>query len=368
MIALLGKADSPTDAVEDYCLWLGRALAKSGWTLDVVRMPWPRGWASALLWLWRESRNWQGQWILVQYTVFAWSQRGFPLGLLAVLQILRWRGARCGVVFHDPVPYAGDRPIDRLRRAVQLRVLRSAYRRSARSILTIPVDKAKWLTAAAPKAVFIPVGANFSGTCTGCGPEHNRAEGTRTVAVFGVTGGKRAQPEVEAIKYAVLHAAKLVPELRLVVLGRGAEDAAVLLRAAFQGSSITLEIHGVIPPDAVECKLRQADVLLFVRGGISTRRGSAIAAIVCELPVVAYRCEETAPPMIGAGVVLVLEGDREGLAEALGRVLQDDTLRAELSRRNIEAREKYFSWKAVAGKYAEILNRGADLEAGKTGA
>ena len=39
MIALLGRRDSPTDALEDYCAWLGRALEARGWTLVPVRVP-----------------------------------------------------------------------------------------------------------------------------------------------------------------------------------------------------------------------------------------------------------------------------------------------------------------------------------------
>src|SRR6185437_13922018 len=101
-IALLGRQDLPTDGVRDYCLQLSRAFARRGELLDVAEVRWEiQGWLSALGQLWRESRAWKGKWVLLQYTSLMWSRRGFPLGALAVLGILRMRGAKVCIVFHD---------------------------------------------------------------------------------------------------------------------------------------------------------------------------------------------------------------------------------------------------------------------------
>jgi glycosyltransferase involved in cell wall biosynthesis len=95
--------------------------------------------------------------------------------------------------------------------------------------------------------------------------------------------------------------------------------------------------------------------MLFVRGPISTRRGSAIAGIACGLPVVAERGAETAGPIEEAGVVLV-SADKPGeFNEALLRVLTDQDYRAQLAERSRLAQEKYFSWQAIAARYAEEL-------------
>jgi glycosyltransferase involved in cell wall biosynthesis len=358
LVALLGRPDAPTDALEDYCLWLGRDLTKFQWDLECVRFPWTRGWFAALQWLWLQSREWRGRWVLVQYTAFAWSRRGFPVGLLPVLWILRHHGNRSVVVFHDPAPSSGNRWIDRLRRRIQLRVLRGSYRWSEHSVSTVPLEKVAWLPPSPKKATFVPVGANFSGAFGASDAVGTRRDLPKTVAIFGVTGGARTPPEVEAIAYTILHVAKCMPRLRLLVMGRHADDAEAQLRTALAGSSIDLEIHGILPAEILKRKLREADVLLFVRGGISSRRGSAIAGIVCGLPVIAYSCHETAPPVTDAGVVLVPEGDRDALADALERVLGDDVLRAELSRRSAAARDRYFSWESIACKYQELLDLG----------
>lgn len=118
----------------------------AGWmALEIVRVPWPQlGWRAALQWLLRESESWRGRWVLVQYTALAWSRRGFPLGLLYVLWILRRHGARCVMIFHD-TPYPGDRWIDRVRRTFQTRMMRAAYNWSEHSVLTFDLDKVDWL-------------------------------------------------------------------------------------------------------------------------------------------------------------------------------------------------------------------------------
>ena len=124
IIALLGRPDSPTDALEDYCRLLGGAFNKRAIEFVVVRVPWEKtGWTPALMDLWRRSANWKGDWALVQYTALMWSRRGFPLLFLLVLCALRIRGVRTAVVLHDPQPYAGRRIVDRIRRVTQSRAV-----------------------------------------------------------------------------------------------------------------------------------------------------------------------------------------------------------------------------------------------------
>jgi hypothetical protein len=48
-IALLGRRDYPTDALENYCTYLRQALFKHSINLQLVRVPWAeRGWFYAL--------------------------------------------------------------------------------------------------------------------------------------------------------------------------------------------------------------------------------------------------------------------------------------------------------------------------------
>jgi len=354
-VALLGRRDEPTDGVEDYCTWLARALAPLGITLELSRVPWTRvGWRPALAALRRQAPGWALQVVFLQYTALAWSRHGFPLRLPQVMRILRAAGARCVVVFHDAGPYPGKRLRDRVRRLCQVRLMRYVWRRSHGVIVNVPPENLAWHPPASPVPIFIPVGANLPAPSS----FHHAASvagSPLTVAVYGVTGGKHLRREVADIVLAVNRVASRVSGLRLVVFGRGADDARAPLETAVDHTRVTLEVRGLLSSQEVARRLEAADVLLFVREDISTRRGSAVAGIVCGLPVVAYAGPETAAPITDAGVLLVPLGDREALAQALERVLTNDELLASLGKRSRDAAAKVFSWQAIAVRYTEFM-------------
>jgi glycosyltransferase involved in cell wall biosynthesis len=271
-----------------------------------------------------------------------------------VIKILREAGARIGVVFHDAQPYPGNRPIDHVRRFVQVRTMRQALRGSERAIVTVPADKLPWTLANLEKVIFIPVGANLSHTPSGAESDLGQNEAL-TVAVFSVTGGLAEQREVSQITAAVRFAAAKLGKIRLLVFGRNADSAQGALLAGLRGLDVALHVAGVLPENEIERLLRSADVLLFVRGSISSRRGSAIAGIACGLPVIAFAGSETAPPITDAGVVLVAGGNKAALGEALVRVLGDREYHARLVERSRIAYKNHFSWESIAARYASVL-------------
>jgi glycosyltransferase involved in cell wall biosynthesis len=357
-IALSGRRDMPTDGVEDYCVFLGRALEERGIELKLARVPWvDRGWTGALRQLSRESAAWRDRWVLLQYTALGWSRRSFPLGFLWVLRVLRRNGARCLVVFHDALPYGGTRRIDRLRRACQLWVMRRAYQWAERSVLTIPLDHAGWLPPQPTKAAFIPIGANLPPVAMN-GAGTRVAPATKTIAVFGITGEPATLSEVRDIGYALTRVKAKLGELRLVAVGRGSSEAEPALRRVLDGSGVEAVVLGLLTPDEIASTLVHADVLLFVRGDVSSRRGSALAGIACGLPIVGYEGPETAFPITKAGLELAPKGDRDALAVALERILCDDHLRQDLRRRSLRAYADYFSWERIAEQFAAELSDG----------
>lgn len=354
VVALLGRRDEPTDAIEQYCIHLGTALRKHDFAMEIVRMEWKElGWPAALRELEQKSEDWSGHWVLLQYTALAWSARGFPLRVLRVMKILRDAGARMGVVYHDVEPYPGSRAVDHLRRFVQQRTFRQALRLSDRAILTVPAEKLSWITGETRKAVFIPVGANFPHRAS-VGRDRKEDE-TPTVAVFGVTGDIAGQQEVSQITGAMRLAAEKLGRLRLLVFGRNADSAEESLRDKLRGLPVVLRVSGVLPEDELQPLVSSADVLLFVRGTISSRRGTAIAGIACGLPVIAIAGSETAAPITDAGVVLVAGENERAWGEALVRVLGDPEYHAMLAERSRAAYRNHFSWDAIAVRYACVL-------------
>jgi len=358
IIALLGKRDTPTDAVEEYCRHLGEALEAHDYVLAVERVNWDtRGWASALRRLRRHARRWRGTWVLVQYTALAWSARGFPLRFLRVLKILKAAGVRIGVVYHDVEPFGGKRVIDRVRRGAQLRTMRGALRLVEAAILTVPAEKLSWFGKPQANIHFIPVGANLSISNATVARARVAGDGKLAIAVYGITGGEAGRKEIEETASALRIVAPRVKNLALIVFGRNSKDAEAELREALSGIDVEIHVMGVLTEEAVAKTLALSDVLLFLRGPISSRRGSAIAGIACGLPVIARQGPETAPPITEAGLALYSPQRKDDLGEVLLRVLQDEHYRAELAQRSWSAQRQYFSWHAIAKRYADVLGK-----------
>lgn len=360
VVLLLGRPDSPTDGLADYCARLAPALAARGLgpQVPIVRVPWHHeGWIRALRNLAGQGPAWRGSWVLLQYTALQWSRRGLPVGLLAVLWILRRRGVRIATVFHDSDawPLRPDvgvlrRTADQLRAIIQRRVMRAVARRSGLVVLAVSAEGTPWLPAGASRVVVVPVGANIPEPSTPSSPGH-----VPTVAVFAFSGPPALAVETEVIAGAMRAAADRVPGLRLVVCGRNADIAAEPLRRALAGARVTLDVRGIVPADAITRQLSEASVMLFVRGQVSARRGSAVAALACGLPIVGYAGSETGFPLTEAGVSLVPSGDRAALANALVRVLTDAAWRDQLRRRSASAYAHHFAWPVIADRlWAEL--------------
>ena len=358
IIALLGRRDEPTDAVEEYCRYLGAALGAHGFELAVARLPWKeRGWPAALRELRQKAADWRGRWVCVQYTALAWSAHGFPLRFLSVLNVLRRADARVTVVYHDTGPYSGRRIFDKLRRAVQLQVMRRSLRRADLGIFTVPLSAISWLAAPPGNAAFIPVGANLPVNTIIQTKTSKSAQRVLRVAVFGITGGEAGRRESARIADAIRFASARIGRLELRAFGRHADDCESMLREKLRDTPVDVQVKGVLPPEEAVRELASADAMLFVRGAISTRRGSAVAGIACGLPVIAERGTETSGPIKEAGVVLV-SADKPGeFSEALLRVLTNADYRAQLAERSRHAQDKYFSWPAIAARYAEELRK-----------
>jgi glycosyltransferase involved in cell wall biosynthesis len=366
IIALVGRRDEPTDGVADYCDWLGGSLAGYGYQLETVRVNWLElGWRAALAELKEKARHWRGCWVLLQYTTLAWSRRGFPWRTPEVLSAVRESGVHCGVVFHDFGPFIAKGMVGTARKICHLRVLERLYGQADRAIFTVPIEKVSWLSAIHDKALHIPVGANCPESALN--PSAHSLD-IMTVAVYCMTIDHRLTQEISDISCAVKRARPVAKSVRLVVLGRGSREADSALRAEFAGTDVDVETLGLLSPDEVSRTLARADVLLFVRGHISSRRGSAIAGIACGLPVVGYGGPETDWPLTEAGLLLVPEGDREGLSGALAKVLSDPALRQALRERSRRAQSQYFSWSAIAACLVGALRDPAGASSADTGA
>ena len=359
IVALVGRRDEPTDGVRDYCAWLGGALKQRDVEFETVEVRWDQqGWLAALANFWRRSAAWHGRWVLLQYTALMWSRRGFSLAVPMILWMTRKRGCWTAVIFHDVYAAPGRRWFDRVRAGLQVRVMRHLCRRVDRAIFPVPVEQVPWLSSVAPNSVFIPVGANLPSL------DELRQAGVvpkRTlppkVAVFGVSEWPAAQKqEVEHIAQAMRRASEALGELRLYVVGRGAKEAEEALRRFLAGSRVHLTVDGVLDSHEVSARISECDVQLFVRGPLSSQRGSGLAGLACGLPIVAYEGRETGGPLRDAGILFIPKDDVAALSERLIALLRDPALRSTLASRGAAVFRRCFSWEHIAQRFAEVLS------------
>jgi len=357
-IALLGRRDMPTDGVEDYCTFLGQALAQRGIDLKHIRVPWvEKGWLRALLQLRRECTNWREHWVLFQYTAFAWSRCGFSFGAVAALAILCSRGVRCAVVFHEPSHHsAGSSWIGRIRAACQDWVILKLYKESSKAIFPDPLESIAWLPHGETKTAFIPIGANIPERLAQPESAVQRNGAVKTVGVFCLSDPPHRHRELGDISHAARCITKDGSKLRLVFLGRGTEEAREEIESIFKTISAEVSNVGLQSAEEVSRALSKCDALLCVRGIIYPRRGSAIAGIGCGLPIVAYGDGSNVFPLSEAGLSLVPYPDRDALAGALARVLNDRTVWHQMHERSVGAQRKYFSWNQIARAFVESLS------------
>ncbi|MGH9726014.1 MAG: glycosyltransferase [Candidatus Acidiferrales bacterium] len=315
----------------------------------------PLGWIRALRDLWRSSKDWRGSWVLIQYTALAWSRRGFPFGALAVLAILRRRGVRCAVVFHDPFRQYGTRASSYFRGVFQDWVIRRMYARADKCIFLDPLHTISWLAGDTTKSTFIPIGANVPERAPSDIDTLNSCGEIPAVAVFCLSGTPYLQGELQDIACAARSAMAEGARFRLVFLGRGTAEAREKIKQLFRDIAMEVSILGLLPAAEVSDALAKCTAMLCVRGSIYPRRGSAIAGIACGLPVLGYAGGAEGTHLAEAGLVLVPYRDATALGKSLARVLKNRDLQQELRRRSTEAQQNYFSWELIGAAYAKFL-------------
>jgi glycosyltransferase involved in cell wall biosynthesis len=347
-IVLSTDPSASVDGIRDYSERLAAELGRRGHRVRVLALG--SGLVPSLGAIRRSCRRGRGlDWTMLQYSHLAWSRRGFPLGALAIAATVRLGGTKLAVTIHDPLPFAGNRTRDRLRTSTQLLVMRLIVLLAHRTFVTVDPSVISWADGRTRAALsFVPVGSNVGVT--------TRAHAQReepTVVVFGVTENNVA--EATRIARVVRTARRSLPDLTLRVMGRGAQQSMPVLQRELDRSDVRLSVHGIIAAREVALHIADADVLLFLRGGASSRRGTIAAAIACGTPIVAERGSETTTPIIEAGLELVPLGDDAAAAAAIVRIVEDQTWSAKLSSRNREAYDRWFSWESIGTRINEWL-------------
>jgi glycosyltransferase involved in cell wall biosynthesis len=148
-------------------------------------------------------------------------------------------------------------------------------------------------------------------------------------------------------------AARLAPEVQVLLVGDGSERPRVEARARELGIADRVHVTGFLPHDQVPAALAHADVAVLP--SVFEELGTAmLEALHLGLPFVASRVGGI-PEVVrdGESALLVEPGDPAALAGALGRVLADPALAARLGAAG-RARAADFLWPVLSDRVLDV--------------
>lgn len=279
---VIGTAEPGVDAIHDYSRRLAAALSVEGAVAEVVSMA-----TDDIL---DAARRGATDAVVVQFNPFAFGRRGIAPGLVARLFRLRlqYRGVTVGVMCHETVgwlpgwTWRGVRQLHRLQLGLILASADIAW-----------ASTTEWLRElrrlGGRRATVLPVGSNLPDMRSErdvvrgeIGATHDRL----VVATFS-TGHMSHQEELvaESVRRLAVH-----HDVLLLTLGAG--------RSPLAQDGVREVCPGLLEPAAVARLLAAADLYIcpYV-DGVSTRRGTVMAALQHGLPVVGTVGVSTAPEL-----------------------------------------------------------------------
>jgi 1,2-diacylglycerol 3-alpha-glucosyltransferase len=135
-----------------------------------------------------------------------------------------------------------------------------------------------------------------------------------------------------------------VPRVRLLLVGRGTQAAALRRAAEARGVADRVDLRGGSPPDGLPAYYRAADAFVFA-STTETQGLAVLEAMACGLPVVAVRATGI-EEVVAEGVSGLLVPEAPAVfADAVGQVLIDRDLAAKLA---IGARDAALPFESAA--------------------
>lgn len=336
--AVVHRARRGIDAIDQYSRHLVRAMGADGIETRYL--------ANGLTRLLAEPD--EHSWILLQYNPFSWGHAGFAPGLVRDLGRVRSHsGAPLLLMVHEAWLTMTD---------AKSILLGSWQRAQLRALLALAdgvmTSTERLATEIGADAVHLPVAANITPVSASPGVARERLglNGNLVVALFGRGHPSRALDHAEAAiaALAAVHGAR-----RLTVLNLGAGAPCVRLPGG-----VAVHNTGRLEADELSLHLWASDlVLLPFSDGVSTRRGTLMAALAHGRPVLGLRGRNTDAVFADApdAVVLTPAGDPDAFSRAAVELSCDPgRLRAigDAGRRLYESR---FDWPVLAKGVAQVL-------------
>lgn len=155
----------------------------------------------------------------------------------------------------------------------------------------------------------------------------------------------------------LIEAARLNPDLRVVLAGEGAEGERLRARAREAGVADRVEFLGRVDHATAVVRFHAASVFCLPACERSEAYGLCqIEAMACGLPVVSTDLPTGVPEINRDGEtgVVVPPGDPRALAEALGRLLGDEAARRRMGEAGRARARANYTARAMAERVAEV--------------
>lgn len=251
------------------------------------------------------------EWVVLQYNPFCWGSRGFCPALPATLRSLGKlpRAPKLAVMFHETTV-----PKWPWRFALMYTWQRPILRAVAAQAQAVFVSTKRWLPEISPyharaRAVVLPVGSNIPRSHLSKEEAKSLAGVAANRLVIGLFGGMHVSRPVGWSAEVIRRAVRQNVNHTVLHVGPGGAE---IQRGLSSPDFSTL---GVLSADAAADALRAMDCVLSpFTDGVSTRRGSVLAALNNGVPVATTRREWTDDILCSApqGVLLASSASEAG--------------------------------------------------------
>jgi glycosyltransferase involved in cell wall biosynthesis len=298
--------------------------------------------------------------LLLHYSVFAYSFRGFPVFVHPVLSVIRDLGVPTVTLLHEyayPWHRGGVRGAGW---ALSQRALLYEVMRASAAVLATTDFRADWLRTRAwlpdRSIVLAPV---FSGLPRPSAAAADVDEGE--AHVLGLFGWGHEGVAIEIVLDALRVLQDRGVDAELVLLGapgRGsAAGASWVAGAAARGIVRPLEFSGMLAAQELADRLTACDVLLSAdRIGPTSRRTTLAASLAAGRPLVALDGRHTWRELRQAQAALIVQPRADALADGLAELFLDGGVRAQLARRGSEFAMRAMSVERSADAVGRVLD------------
>jgi glycosyltransferase involved in cell wall biosynthesis len=291
--------------------------------------------------------------VVVQYQPFLWGRRGFAPWLPRfVVRIRKQHNARIVLVIHEPFLEFGGPTKTAL--ALWQRGQLAALRVSSDIVCAAIEPWVDQLRRNLPlrRTAHLPVGSNLPDRSSERGRVRERlglSDEDFVLTVFGTDHPSRLWEYCDAAL------AQIAALRRVTVLSLGAGNRFPVNAPP----GVRVERPGFLPAEEVAELISASDLVLSpFTDGVSSRRGSAMAAFQHGVAVVATSGHLTDPTLLATdGLALVPVGDPDAFADTAARLARDEKARRTAAEAGHALYLREYDWPRIAERLLDLLER-----------